>query len=321
VQAPQPDPTPNPNPNPNPNPGTGTGTGLRGEYFDNVDFTGLKVVRIDPVVNFNWGSGSPDPLIHPETFSVRWTGQVEAQHSEAYAFYVRADDGLRLWVNNQLIIDHWHDQSFRERRGSITLQAGQKYDIKLEYYERVDQAAVQLLWSSPSQAKQIIPQARLYAPASSQAPAPVVVAPSASPGLKAEYFNNLSMTGSPALTRVDSTINFDWALAAPAAGVNQDFAVRWTGQIAPRFSQTYTFHATTDDGVRLWIDGKLIINNWRNQSATEVTGTIFLQAGRTYDIRMEYYDIAANAVAKLSWSSASQIKEIVPASVLFQPLA
>jgi hypothetical protein len=181
---------------------------------------------------------------------------------------------------------------------------------------------MQLLWSSPSQAKQIVPQNRLYAPAADQTPPPVVTVPEASAsGLKAEYFNDLAMVSTPVVTRVDQTVNFNWALNAPVAGVSNDFAVRWTGQVAPKFSETYTFHSTTDDGVRLWIDGKMIIDNWRNQSAREVTGTLFLEAGRKYDIRMEYFDSAADASAKLSWSSASQAKEIVPASVLFQPLA
>ncbi|MFC4776267.1 NPCBM/NEW2 domain-containing protein [Paenibacillus sp. GCM10023252] len=143
--------------------GTGTGTGLRGEYYDNADLTNSKLVRTDNKVEFDWVNGSPDPLVGSDTFSVRWTGQVQAQTSEVYTFYTNTDDGARLWVNNQLIIDKWVDQSPTEWSGSVSLAAGQKMDIKLEYYENGYGAAAKLYWSTPTIAKQIIPQSQLYA--------------------------------------------------------------------------------------------------------------------------------------------------------------
>src|SRR5688572_11078881 len=80
------------------------GIGLRGEYFDNRDFSAPKLTRVDPTVNFNWGTGSPDPAIGSDTFSVRWTGRVSPRYSETYRFYTTSDDGVRLWVNGQLLI-------------------------------------------------------------------------------------------------------------------------------------------------------------------------------------------------------------------------
>ena len=78
------------------------GDGLAATYFNNADFTGTTVVRTDPTVNFDWGSGSPAPAIGADTFSARWTGQVQPQFSETYTFYTQSDDGVRLWVNNVL---------------------------------------------------------------------------------------------------------------------------------------------------------------------------------------------------------------------------
>uniref|UniRef100_A0A8J6ZNS6 PQQ-dependent sugar dehydrogenase n=1 Tax=Desmonostoc muscorum LEGE 12446 TaxID=1828758 RepID=A0A8J6ZNS6_DESMC len=141
------------------------GDGLKAEYYDNINFTDLKVTRTDAKVDFNWGLGSPDPLVGAETFSARWTGQVEAKYSETYKFYTSTDDGVRLWVNNQLLIDKFVDQSAIEHTGSITLVAGQKYDIKLEYYDNKHYAVSKLSWSSTSQTKEIIPQSQLYSPA------------------------------------------------------------------------------------------------------------------------------------------------------------
>ena len=137
------------------------GTGLTGEYFNNIDFTDLRVTRIDPVIDFNWGFGSPDPAVGPDTFSVRWVGILQTPFSETYTFHTTSDDGIRLWVNDTLVVNDWSDHAARERSGSIKLDAG-LYDIKVEYYENTRRAVAKLAWSSPSQPKQIIPQSYLY---------------------------------------------------------------------------------------------------------------------------------------------------------------
>jgi len=125
---------------------TGSGTGLTGQYYDNIDFTNLKLTRTDATVNFDWGTGSPDPSIGPDTFSVRWTGQVQAQFSETYTFYTDSDDGIRLWVNGQLVINNWTDHAPTENSGTTSLSTGQKYDLKIEYYENGGGAVAKLLW-------------------------------------------------------------------------------------------------------------------------------------------------------------------------------
>lgn len=135
--------------------------GLNAGYYDNADFTGLAVTRVDPRVDFNWALGSPSPLVGNDTYSVRWTGQVSPLFSETYTFYARTDDGNRVWVNNQLIVDRWVDQAIREDSGTIALLAGQYYDIQMDYYENGFDAEAHLSWSSPSQPKEIIPASRL----------------------------------------------------------------------------------------------------------------------------------------------------------------
>ena len=143
--------------------GGGAGTGLRGDYYNNADFTSFALTRTDAMVNFpSWGSGSPDPSIGADTFSVRWSGQVQAKYSETYTFYTKTDDGVRLWVNDQLLIDKWVTQGGTEWSGTIALTAGQKYKIVMEYFESDGGAEATLGWSSASQLKEIIPQANLY---------------------------------------------------------------------------------------------------------------------------------------------------------------
>lgn len=141
---------------------SGTGDGLKGEYYDNQDFTSLKITRIDQTVNMNWAGGTPDPSIAADSFSVRWTGQIEPLYSETYTFYLNSDDGSRLYINNQLVVDNWSDHAATEVSGTITLVGGQKYAIRVEYYENWGDALVQLSWSSAHQTKQIIPRLQLY---------------------------------------------------------------------------------------------------------------------------------------------------------------
>jgi hypothetical protein len=127
--------------------------GLIGEYYER-DTTNpwqtLLLKRLDPMVNFNWGAESPDPAVPADNFMVRWTGQVEAPTTATYTFYTQTDDGVRLWVNNEQLIDNWTDHSNTQDSGSIRLTAGQRYDIQLEYYENGGDAVCQLLWSTPT---------------------------------------------------------------------------------------------------------------------------------------------------------------------------
>jgi RHS repeat-associated protein len=139
------------------------GNGLSGEYFDNADLTNPKLTRTDATVDFTWpGLNSPDPSIDSETFSVRWSGQVQPLYSETYTFYTRTDEGVRLWVNGQPLVDDWNNHQATEDSGTITLEAGKKYDITVEYFEGTGDAEAHLLWSSAHQTKQVIPPSQLF---------------------------------------------------------------------------------------------------------------------------------------------------------------
>ena len=138
------------------------GTGLRGQYHSGIDFRTLLVTRTDPTLDFAWGAAAPAAGVPADGFSVRWTGQIVPRYSQTYTFFTRSDDGVRLWVNGRSIIDDWTDHGVVERSGSIALTAGTRYDIKVEYYDRAGSANLQLSWSSPSQARQIIPASQLF---------------------------------------------------------------------------------------------------------------------------------------------------------------
>ena len=140
----------------------GVGTGLSGTYFSGPDFSGSTVTRTDPTIDFDWGTASPLAGIGTDNFSVRWTGQVQAQFTESYTFSTVSDDGIRLWVDGRLVIDNWTDHAPTENRGSILLNAGQKYALKLEYFENSGGAVARLWWESASTVKRSVPTSQLY---------------------------------------------------------------------------------------------------------------------------------------------------------------
>jgi hypothetical protein len=139
-----------------------SGSGLRGEYYRGKGFRERLLTRTDATVNFDWGTGSPDPLVPADQFSVRWSGWVQAPSSGPYSFFVTADDGLRLWIDGKLVIDFWIIQEATERTGTAFLQANHRHDIRLEYFENEVLASCKLAWSGPGVAKAIIPSDHLY---------------------------------------------------------------------------------------------------------------------------------------------------------------
>lgn len=155
--------------------------------------------------------------------------------------------------------------------------------------------------------------------------APKPPAPGTGTGLQAEYFNydagqKPNFDGVPLATHNGENADFDWNLNAPALGVaHNDFAVRWRGQIQPRYSEVYSFQTYADDGVRVRIDGDTIIDSWTNQAANGQRSFKYLEAGHKYNIEVEYYDADQEARCSLYWSSKSQPFEAVPRSCLFPP--
>jgi len=141
-------------------------------------------------------------------------------------------------------------------------------------------------------------------------------------GLTASYYSTVDLSGSPVLTRVDSTVDFSWGFAGfpdfpDPATPKLPFSAEWTGWVMPQYSETYTFYVRAGDGMRLWVNGQQLVNSWVDEVPAETSGTIPLTAGRLYQIKLDYYDHTASGVVSLSWSSASTPKAVIPQSQLF----
>jgi hypothetical protein len=252
---------------------------FRGEYYNNISLGGSPAfIRDEATIDFDWGQGSPGAGLGVDLFSVRWVGRWTFVQAGRYRFHTLTDDGVRLWVDGQLLIDDWHDHPATERTGDILLSAGE-HEIRMEYYENRGFAVAKLWW-------ELMPQVE---------------------GFRGEYFDNPHLSGTPAFVRDDAAIDFDWGKGAPAARIFSDrFSVRWTGR-QPFETRTYRFHTLTDDGVRLWVDGQLVIDDWHDHPALERTADAPLTAGE-HDIKMEYYENGGFAVAKLWWELEPQVE-------------
>ncbi|MEL6696853.1 MAG: PQQ-dependent sugar dehydrogenase [Bacteroidota bacterium] len=144
-------------------PGTGgSGTGLSATYYSDKNLQTPVLTRLDSVIDFYWGSESPTPATGYNDYSVAWEGEIESPVSETVTFRTTTDDGVRLFVDGQLIIDQWTDQPAASHAGSISLNAWQRVPIRMEFYEHRVYASAKLEWFSNSIPATVVPQAFLY---------------------------------------------------------------------------------------------------------------------------------------------------------------
>jgi len=288
----------------------GTGTGLTATYFNNLTLSGSPAVTRVEAVDFDWGSGSPGSGINADNFSVRWAGSLTAPTTGTYRFQTVSDDGIRVWVNGVPLIDNWTDHApTTDTSAGINLNAGQKVAIQVEFYERGGGAVARLRWQTPGSSS--------YAalPASQLTP----LAAPVTGGLTGSYFNNVSLSGSAALTRIEN-VDFYWGSGAPGPGIGADnFSVRWSGSLVAGAAGSYRFQTVSDDGVRLWVNGVQLVNNWTDHGSwTNTSIALTLAAGQKVTLRMEYYERSGSAVARLRWlpPGASSYVAIPTASLL-----
>jgi hypothetical protein len=139
-------------------------------------------------------------------------------------------------------------------------------------------------------------------------------------GVKAEYFGGTKVSGTPVLVQLEPSIDHSWGEGVVAGSLSDNVSARWTADLEAPLTETFTFITTSDDGVRLWLDGRLVIDNWTDHGTTDNVVAVDLIGGQIYALRMEWYDSGSGAVASLAWSSPSIPREVIPAGPLQWPL-
>lgn len=242
-----------------------------GEYFTNPYLLGEPRFRVNNVdINFNWGSGSPDPRIPPDNFSVRWTRLYNFAPGN-YTFSATADDGIRVWAGDTLVIDGWGPHSARTYTNTLYLNG--ILPLRVEYFEQGGQAVVNFTFRAGS------------------APPP----PPPSGVWRGRYYGNPTLTPPVVCELAASQINFNWGGNSPGCGIpGSYFSVRWEStQVAPA-TGFYTVYLTVDDGARIKVDGTPILDAWREQPPTGYATTLYLNGG-PHTWRVEYFQAAGGA--------------------------
>lgn len=304
------------------------GSGLTGQYYDTASFTTLKTTRTDASVNFAWGTAIPSgtALTGADTFSVAWSGQIEPEFSALYTFYLTADDGAQLWIDDRLVAQRWFNGGSGEIRGQARLTAGRRVNIRLEYVEQTGSASVKLEWSCGYRTREVVPTARLY-------PNRVDKAGGA---LLGEHWSAVSGSAITALTSLPDypgkptarelltsfeCLTQNWA---------DDYGTRVTGHLVPPTSGSYRFAVSGDEAVELYLStdessaNKALIasssspttfRNW-GTSSTPVT----LTQGLRYYVEMLHKEGPGDDHWSVGWTKPGDTGfSVVPGSALCQP--
>lgn len=250
----------------------------RAEYHNNKSLSGSPVfTRCEnaPLAK-NWSTSSPGNGVNTDNFSVRWTGDFQFDGT-TYRFRALSDDGVRIKVDGQNVIDKWFDQGATQvwiaNRG---LSAGQ-HRVVVEYYENGGGALIDVSWQK-------------------------YVASCQTGQYRAEYFNNKTLSGTPIFVSCDNApLAKNWANGGPGNGMNNDnFSVRWTGQFYFE-SGTYLFQAKSDDGVRVKVGNSIFIDKWYDQGASETHKTERAISAGNYTVIVEYYENGGGALIDVKW--------------------
>jgi uncharacterized protein YraI len=252
-----------------------TGSNWTGSYFANRDLQGIPVfIRIDPALIFNWGLNSPGPGIGSSNWSARWT-TIQYLNAGTYRFTITADDGVRAYIDGQIILDAWRDQAATTYYVNVQVVAG-THAIQVDYYQGGGNASLSVFWDY------IVAQSTAWL---------------------AQYYNNTSLAGAPVLTRYENSINYFWGTGSPDPVVTRDnFSARWTATL-PFSAATYRFTLAGDDGVRLYIDNATVIDQWRLQGVTAYSIDVPLAAG-LHTLRVEYFEGTDQAIVRFDYAVA-----------------
>jgi hypothetical protein len=252
-----------------------------GFYYNNMSFQGQPAfTRNDPYIDFTWGSWGPGGGISGTQFSVRWLRWLWMDRPGYWKFTTITDDGVRLWVDDQLVIDAWYGQPATAR--SVTLNLTQAFhNVKMEYYQNC--CIAEAHFSVEYQG-------------SPTPPVPPLV-------WHGEYFDNPILANPPVLFRDDVNLAFDWGTAPPGLAISQggNWSARWSSKRPTTATGYHTVTATASDGVRVWVDEVLVINAWRDQAPTTYTAAVYLSQG-DHNWRVEYYKRSGRAYLNVNIS-------------------
>lgn len=265
------------------------------KYWNNMDLEGNPVASSTSGVIDNVWKGSPASGVKEDKWSGQWTSYVDFSPG-TYRITTQNDDGVRVFLGDKHIIVDWNIHGVVNNEALVSLTGG-TYAMAVDYFDHVSQAVLVVGWQRIGPPKAGVPDVTVLSSQSAPPPPP----PSSQAAWLANYWNNTSLSGNPVLTRNESAISYNWGWGSPAPGIvaTDFFSARWTRSL--HFDAgTYRFTTQSDDGIRVFIDGRLIIDNWTIHAEETNVSDVALEAG-THTIVVEYFEQTRLAVARFWW--------------------
>lgn len=292
------------------------GHGLTATIYAGTNFQSQMLTRIDPQLDWLWVTDPPAPEVKSDNYSIRWNGWLKAPAAGKYNLIVVSDDGVRLQLDQQRLIDDW--RGHLATRHDVPVQLGAvPHRIQIEYFENILGALVSLRWSKEGDFdEQVVPSSALFHDLQSARNAKVDMPrpPPAGHGLRYATFSGRELS-QPSLE--EGTVpQLDW-LRGYSDVPDRDISIRWSGWLKVPQAGEYSLRIISDDGARVFIDDRITIDQWTQHEPLRSTGNVNLSG--VHPIRVEYFNVAgSSALCSLRWVPPGETNEsVVPASVLF----
>ena len=301
-------------------------SGLKAEYYDTISMTNNSAKRMETQVDspdFNYQFGTPDSVIDPESFSILYTGYIKPTESGSYTFYTFSDDGVKLTVNGTAIVDRLEDMSLQFTEGTpISLTADTYFPIEISYYENSQNATLFLFYEKDGGNLMSVPASWYYSDATTATQYFNLIDANGN-GLDINYYNTKTgaLTGGTADATATGDVDMYIRGDAPIDGINSnEFSILFEGYIEPRYTEELTLDFLVDDGIKVYIDDVLLIDQWSDHSEGAYDLTFDAVNGTKYKIKIEYYENYGHAMCCMFWSSDLIPREIVPLEYLYNTL-
>ncbi len=266
------------------------GLGWQGEYYANPSLQGSpKVVREDAAIDFRWGYNAPAPGIPATGFSARWFRTLYFS-AGTYRLFGESDGGVRVWVDGNLVLDRW--AGVANDAYSVELWLGQgSHTFYIDYGQRSQPSRMSFWWEITG--------------------APTATPVPGFPDWRGEYFGNRDLAGNPVFVRNDGAVDFNWSWISPGPGIGtENYSVRWTRTI-DFSSGDYRFFTRSDDGIRVYVDGHRIIDEWRDMGGnTTYTADRYLSGHK--QVVVEYYQHTGPAFVHFWWERLHRTPTATP---------
>ncbi len=296
-----------------------TVNGLDYKYYEAGSYNALPDFNsVTPIKTGNTGSFDISVANRTTAYSINFTGYIDVPSDGQYTFYTTSDDGSKLYIDNNLVVDNNAIQPATERSGTIGLKAG-KHAINVGYFQQGGGSVLSVSYSGPGVGKQVIPNSSLYrVSASSSNLLPAVYPSNTVNGLDYKYYEAGSYSSLPDFNSVTpvktgTSNSFDISVANRTTA----YSINFTGYIDVPSDGQYTFYTTSDDGSKLYIDNQLVVNNDYLQAASERSGTIGLKAGK-HAISVGFFQQGGDQVLSVSYSGPGVGKQVIPNSSLYR---